>query len=106
VRFPNVYGIDMPAVEELIAHNRSDQEVGELIGADWIIYQDLDDLIAAVQKGNPNITDFDCSCFNGQYVTNTVSIEYLNKIKAIRNDSAKNQSEAQLVAGMDLHNNA
>ena len=106
VRFPNVYGIDMPAVEELIAHNRSDQEVGELIGADWIIYQDLVDLIAAVQKGNPNITEFDCSCFNGQYVTNTVSNEYLDKIKAIRNDSAKDQSEAQLVAGMDLHNNA
>jgi len=106
VRFPNVYGIDMPAVEELIAHNRSDQEVGELIGADWIIYQDLVDLIAAVQKGNPNITEFDCSCFNGRYVTNTVSNDYLNKIKAIRNDSAKDQSEAQLVAGMDLHNNA
>ncbi|MBC8211696.1 MAG: amidophosphoribosyltransferase [Gammaproteobacteria bacterium] len=106
VRFPNVYGIDMPAVEELIAHNRSDQEVGELIGADWIIYQDLADLIAAVQKGNPKITEFDCSCFNGRYVTNTVSIEYLDKIKATRNDSAKNQSEAQLVAGMDLHNNA
>jgi amidophosphoribosyltransferase len=106
VRFPNVYGIDMPAVEELIAHNRSDQEVGELIGADWIIYQDLVDLIAAVRKGNPSLTEFDCSCFDGHYVTNTVSNEYLDKIKATRNDMSKNGAEAQQTTGMDLHNNA
>lgn len=107
VRFPNVYGIDMPAVEELIAHNRTDEEVGELIGADWMIYQDLDDLIAAVKKGNPAITEFDCSCFNGQYVTNNISLDYLEKVKAIRNDSAKQDTEeAQAVVGMDLHNNA
>ena len=106
VRFPNVYGIDMPAVEELIAHNRSDQEVGELIGADWIIYQDLVDLIAAVRKGNPSLTEFDCSCFDGHYVTNTVSNEYLDKIKATRNDTSKNESETQLLTGMELHNNA
>ena len=61
VRFPNVYGIDMPAVEELIAHGRSDDEVGKLIGADWMIYQDLEDLVAAVQKGNPSIKEFDLS---------------------------------------------
>jgi len=106
VRYPNVYGIDMPAVEELIAHDRTDEEVGKLIGADWMVYQDLDDLIAAVQKGNPNIKEFDCSCFNGHYVTNNISNDYLEKIKAIRNDSAKNDAEEQLVAGMDLHNNA
>ncbi len=106
VRFPNVYGIDMPAVEELIAHNRSDNEVGDLIGADWMVYQDLDDLIAAVQKGNPSITEFDCSCFTGQYVTRNISLDYLEKIKAIRNDSAKQKAEDQTVVGMDLHNNA
>jgi amidophosphoribosyltransferase len=106
VRFPNVYGIDMPAVEELIAHDRSDAEVGELIGADWMIYQDLNDLISAVQKGNPAIKEFDCSCFNGHYVTNNISLDYLEKIKAIRNDSSKQKSEDQTVIGMELHNNA
>jgi len=106
VRYPNVYGIDMPAVEELIAHDRTDEEVGQLIGADWMVYQDLEDLVAAVQKGNSGIKGFDCSCFNGQYVTNNISDDYLEKIKAIRNDSAKNEEEVQLVAGMDLHNNA
>ena len=96
----------MPAVEELIAHGRSEQEVGELIGADWMIYQDLVDLIAAVQKGNPDIQEFDCSCFNGQYVTQNISNDYLQKIQAIRNDSAKEKAEDQTVVGMELHNNA
>ena len=107
VRYPNVYGIDMPAVEELIAHGRSDEEVGRLIGADWMIYQDLEDLVAAVQKGNPSISLFDCSCFNGHYVTNNISSDYLEKVRAIRSDSAKqNSDEVQSVVGMDLHNNA
>ncbi len=106
VRFPNVYGIDMPAVEELIAHGRTDDEVGESIGADWMIYQDIEDLVAAVQKGNVKIKEFDCSCFNGQYVTNNISVDYLDQIKARRNDSALSQSEASRFEGMDLHNNA
>ncbi|MDJ0834843.1 MAG: amidophosphoribosyltransferase [Gammaproteobacteria bacterium] len=104
VRYPNVYGIDMPAVEELIAHDRSDEEVGKLIGADWMIYQDLEDLIAAVKKGNPQIDEFDCSCFNGQYVTRNISDDYLDKVRAIRNDQAKQQTEAQAQAVVDLHN--
>ena len=104
VRYPNVYGIDMPAVEELIAHNRSDDEVGELIGADWMIYQDLEDLIDAVQKGNPQIEEFDCSCFNGQYVTKNISEDYLDKVKASRNDEAKQQADKQAHAVVDLHN--
>ncbi len=106
VRYPNVYGIDMPAVEELIAHDRSDDEVGELIGADWMIYQDIEDLVAAVHKGNPHIEQFDCSCFNGEYVTRNISIDYLDRIKARRSDSAKTKAESQLANGMDLHNNA
>jgi len=107
VRFPNVYGIDMPAVEELIAHNRSEAEIAEIIGADWLIYQDLDDLIDAVQKGNRAITEFDCSCFNGKYVTQTIDNAYLDKISDIRRDSAKdnNGDEMLNLAGMDLHNN-
>ena len=107
VRFPNVYGIDMPAAHELVAHDRSEQEIAEYIGADWLIYQDLDDLIDAVQKGNRSIKQFDCSCFDGQYVTRNVDTSYLDKISSLRNDSAKEQSEEQLnVVGIELHNNA
>lgn len=107
VRYPNVYGIDMPAVEELIAHNRDEKEVAKCIGADWLIYQDLEDLIDAVQKGNRSIKEFDCSCFDGKYVTSNVGSDYLDKIRNIRNDSAKGLTDEQLnVVGMDLHNNA
>jgi amidophosphoribosyltransferase len=89
VRFPNVYGIDMPSAEELIAYNRSDEEVGELIGADWLIYQDLDDLIAAASEGNSNIEQFECSVFDGDYITGDVDQHYLNRIDSQRNDAAK-----------------
>jgi amidophosphoribosyltransferase len=105
VRYPNVYGIDMPAVEELVAHNRNDEEIAERIGADWLIYQDLDDLIDAVQKGNRNIKEFDCSCFNGKYITKTIDGDYLEKIKSIRNDSVKDGGEEN-VSAAGLHNNA
>lgn len=69
IRYPNVYGIDMPSAEELIAHGRDIPEVCEAIGADRLIYQDLPDLIAAVQDGNPELQNFDCSVFTGDYVT-------------------------------------
>jgi amidophosphoribosyltransferase len=106
VRYPNVYGIDMPAAEELIAHNRSESEIARIIGADWLIYQDLDDLIDAVQKGNRAITEFDCSCFNGKYVTRTIDSDYLDRVRSIRSDSAKDNGDESLnVVGMDLHNN-
>jgi len=97
----------MPAAEELIAHNRSEAEIAEIIGADWLIYQDLDDLIDAVQKGNRSITEFDCSCFDGVYVTQTIDKEYLDKISDIRSDSAKDNNGDQKLnlVGMDLHNN-
>jgi amidophosphoribosyltransferase len=107
VRYPNVYGIDMPAANELVAHDRSEAEIAEYIGADWLIYQELDDLIDAVQKGNRSIKKFDCSCFDGKYVTNTVGVDYLDKVRSLRNDSAKEASDEQLnVVGMELHNNA
>jgi amidophosphoribosyltransferase len=105
VRFPNVYGIDMPAVEELVAHNRNDEEIAQRIGADWLVYQDLDDLIDAVQKGNRDIKEFDCSCFNGKYITKTIDGDYLEKIKISRNDSAKDSNEEN-VSAAGLHNNA
>ncbi len=106
VRYPNVYGIDMPAANELVAFGRDEDEVAKYIGADWLIYQELDDLIEAVQKGNRRIKQFDCSCFNGKYVTKTIDNDYLDKIRELRNDSARKDTEEQLnVVGMDLHNN-
>ena len=107
VRFPNVYGIDMPAAEELVAHNRSEQEIADYIGADWLIYQDLEDLVDAVQKGNRKIKKFDCSCFDGKYVTKTVDDDYLDRISTLRSDAAKDIGEETVtVVGMELHNNA
>lgn len=91
VRYPNVYGIDMPAVEELIAHNRTEEEVGVAIGADKMIFQELDDLIDAVQKGNSKIKHFDTSCFNHQYITDDIDKAYLERINTLRNDSAQSQ---------------
>ncbi|MSR16624.1 MAG: amidophosphoribosyltransferase [Methylococcaceae bacterium] len=94
VRYPNVYGIDMPAAHELIAHNRTEQEICDEIGADKLIYQDLDDLIAAVQKGNPDILHFDTSCFSHEYITGDIDDAYLERIEALRNDGAQEQSNS------------
>ena len=71
VKFPNVYGIDMASSKEFIAHNKNTEEVAKSISADRLIYQDLDDLIWSVSQGNPEIKNFDCSCFDGKYVTGT-----------------------------------
>ncbi|WP_150049147.1 MULTISPECIES: amidophosphoribosyltransferase [Methylomonas] len=89
VRYPNVYGIDMPAARELIAHGRSELEVCKAIGADKLIYQDLEDLIDAVGKGNPGIRQFDTSCFSREYVTGDIDDDYLARIEALRNDGAQ-----------------
>ncbi|GAP65718.1 amidophosphoribosyltransferase [Mizugakiibacter sediminis] len=88
VRFPNVYGIDMPAASELVAHGRSEEEVQAEIGADWLVYQDLDDLIAAVAEGNDKLKHFDTSCFSGEYVTG-VEDGYLAQLEFLRSDEAK-----------------
>ncbi len=89
VRFPNVYGIDMPATRELVAANRTDEEVARLIGADWLIYQDLEDLILACRHEDARIEDFDTSCFSGEYVTGDVTPEYLERLQLERSDDAK-----------------
>ncbi len=89
VRYPNVYGIDMPAAQELIAHNRTEDEVCAAIGADWLLYQDLDDLVDAVRKGNQNIKHFDTSCFSHDYITGDIDKAYLQRIEALRNDDAQ-----------------
>lgn len=91
VRYPNVYGIDMPAADELIAHGRSEAEVGELIGADRIFYQNLDDLRDACREVNPALERFDCSVFDGHYVTGDIDDAYLAQLEASRNDNAKLQ---------------
>ncbi|MBS9778289.1 MAG: amidophosphoribosyltransferase [Gammaproteobacteria bacterium] len=92
VRYPNVYGIDMPSAEELIGHQRSDEEIGYAIGCDGIIFQDLDDLIASVTDFNPNIETFDTSVFDGKYVTSDIDEKYLHDIAQQRSDTAKHKS--------------
>ena len=86
VRFPNVYGIDMPSRAELIATGRTTAEIAEVIGADAVFYQDLADLIEDVRSCNPAIKSFDASCFDGTYITGGVSDDYLAGIEADRND--------------------
>jgi len=89
VRYPNVYGIDMPAARELVAAGRSVEDVMRLIGADWLVYQDLDDLIAACKHEDSQIEEFDTSCFSGQYVTGDITPQYLDRLQRERSDEAK-----------------
>ncbi len=84
VRYQNVYGIDMPTTKELLAYNRTDEEITQLIGADWLVYQDLEDLIACAKKGNLHIKEFDTSCFNGEYITGNVTADYLQSLEQKR----------------------
>lgn len=93
VRFANVYGIDMPSPRELIATNRSDAEVAELIGADSLIYQDLDALIDCVRRVHPKISRFEASCFNGEYITGDITPEYLASLEARRGEAARPASD-------------
>ena len=87
---PNVYGIDMPAKTEYVAYNRSNDEICTAIGADLLFYQKLDDLVeACLSVGDNNLASFDCSCFNGIYVTGGITEDYLQKIERTRNDKAK-----------------
>ena len=93
VRYPNVYGIDMPAASELIANGRTVDEIEKLIGADRLIYQDLHGLIRSVRHDHSTITEFDTSCFSGEYVTGDVTDEYLHELEKRRNDAAKEARE-------------
>ncbi len=102
VRFPNVYGIDMPSRRELIATGRSDEEICREIGADKLIYQDLDDLKAAVRKANPAIKYFDASCFDGDYITGDITAEYLDEIEAARENGNANKGDDASQLDLDL----
>ena len=108
VKYPNVYGIDMPSADELIAHGRTSEEVCKEIGADWLIYQDLDALKASLTEGNPDITEFECSVFDGKYVAGDVDQEYLDRLDRRRKDSARKIDHSQFLADSDvtvgLHN--
>ena len=102
VRYPNVYGIDMPTSRELIAYGRSDAEIAREIGADRLIYQDLDALVEDCRSVNPAIESFETSCFSGEYVTGDVTPEYLANIDALRNDGELARREAA-AAQLDLN---
>ncbi len=105
VRFPNVYGIDMPTSSELIGYGRDEQEIAEAIGADWLIYQDLDDLVEAVlYKDNKKVRRFDTSVFNGEYVTGDVTPDYLQHLESCRSDSAKTARDSEEGVTIELHN--
>jgi amidophosphoribosyltransferase len=106
VRFPNVYGIDMPAANEFVAHDQTVDEIADYIGVDWLIYQDLEDLQSCAMGINPRIERFDCSVFDGHYVTGGVDDRYLNRIERQRNDSAKEKLEAERRGVIELHNHA
>ena len=107
VRYAYVYGIDMPSPDELIAHGRTEAEVGAAIGADRLIYQELDDLIDAVRQGHPSITQYDCSCFTGEYVTGDVTEEYLAAVAGGRADGMKTEAQERRsrdIVTVGLHN--
>jgi amidophosphoribosyltransferase len=101
VRFPNVYGIDMPTRAELIAAHRSEEEVAREIGADALVYQDLEALKDAVRRANPRLTSFETSCFDGIYVTGDVTTDYLRAIE-IRRDATRDSGEDE-GAQLDLN---
>lgn len=106
VRYPNVYGIDMPAADELIAHGRDNEQIRKMIGADKLIYQELEDLRQAVQSHKADVRAFDCSVFDGKYVTGDIDSDYLAALEALRNDASQGErrgtdDETPMV---DLHN--
>lgn len=89
IRFQNVYGIDMAATAELIAHQKDEGQIAEYIGADWLVYQNLEDLIRSAKEGNKEIENFETSIFDGEYLDDQVSSDYLKNLEVLRSDSNK-----------------
>lgn len=108
VIYPNVYGIDMPTSKELIAHGCTQEQVCQEIGADWLIYQRLDDLVAASAEGTEGVDQFDCAVFDGQYITGDVGPEYLRKIEADRQEEQtdKHDQPREEERPIGLHNDS
>lgn len=103
IRYPNVYGIDMPTCQELVAYDRTVEQVAEMIGVDRLIFQDLQDLFKSVQLENPAIHNFDASVFTGEYITGDIDKCYLDAIAATRNDKAK-AKQAKQATNLEIHN--
>lgn len=99
VRFPNIYGIDMPAANELIAHDRTEGEIAELMGVDRLIYQDLNDLKDSITEGNNELVEFDCSVFNGEYITGE-NKAYFDELQQKRADSSKKKKNKRAAVDM------
>jgi hypothetical protein len=97
-RHPNVYGIDMPSPKELVAHGRTEPEIAEAIGADLVIYQTLEDLVQSCRSWNPEVENFDCSVFNGEYVTGGVDDRYLEHLDKLRSDNAKSKKKSVTIS--------
>jgi amidophosphoribosyltransferase len=101
VRYQNVYGIDMPNQDELIAHARDEPAIGREIGADLLIYQELDALKRAVTKANPALTEFEASCFDGKYITGDITVAYLSRVAGER-DPDRGQADESADANEEL----
>jgi amidophosphoribosyltransferase len=105
IRFPNVYGIDMPSANELIAYGREIDQICDLIKADGLIFQDLDDLVEAVREENPAITRFETSVFDGLYVTGDIDHEYLMRIDQARSEAGKGSPTVQAeLSNLEMYN--
>ena len=112
VRYPNVYGIDMPASHEFLAYNRTEEQIAGEIGVDWLVYQTLEDLVEATGGPHSKVRRFECSVFNGEYVTGDIDENYLERLSLARSDKVKQHREAADVEPVDdpavieLHNHA
>ncbi len=105
VRYPNLYGIDMPSAQELIAHNRTVDEICAQIGADGLIFLDLEDLISITKESNSSIQRFECAIFNGEYLTGDET-QYLKQAAISRDDNNKKLKKTTKQNQIDLHNYA
>ncbi|MCY3841228.1 MAG: amidophosphoribosyltransferase [Gammaproteobacteria bacterium] len=109
VRYPNVYGIDMPAAHEFLAYGRTEEQIAEAIGVDWLVYQFIEDLVAAAAEGNSKLKRFECSVFDGEYVTGDIDGDYLAQLSQTRSDTVKRRRDAEIVGDatvIELHNHA
>ncbi len=104
IRYPNVYGIDMPSVTELVAHGKNNDEICQTIGADWLIYQDLHVIIDAAREGNPSIKEYETSVFTGDYITGDIDEMYMQQLAATRVDSNRFAVQTATMENIDIHN--
>jgi amidophosphoribosyltransferase len=98
VRYPNVYGIDMPTSSELVAHDRTVEQIRDLIGCDALIYQDVEGMKKAIGALNPKIAGFDASCFDGVYVTGDITSDDINRLNEKRVGGEENQDDNSRLA--------